>query len=343
MVNDQPKFEPDPRYRPGDESPPPIRIAVSGAGGHVGYGLAFQLASGALFGFQQSLTLSLLETPAAMKRLQAMRLELRDCAFPLLDDVLFSDDPHEAFADADWIVMLAGQAAKIDAGSRLDLVRANGPIYVEHGRVINLVAPRAKMLVVADPCNTNCRIAMKYAPNVPVQHWFALNRLDRMRATALIAEKAGVPVKRVNRVTVWGNHSGKIFPDFHNAFIGEQRADQVINDPDWSRRVLEPMISHREKELFALHGASPSATATYAILGTIRSINTPTPVRRRFGAAVRSDGSYGVPQDLVFGFPLRSDGQHWSIVEGLYIDEYAESRLNENIEELEQEAVVAGV
>jgi malate dehydrogenase len=334
----------NPRDRLGDEPPPPVRIAISGAAGRVGYGLAFQIASGSLFGFRQPLTLSMLETPPAMKHLQAMRLELRDCALPLLDDVLISDDPHEAFADADWIVMLASRVAKPSAESRHDLVRANSPIYAEHAAAINNVALQARALVVAEPCNTNCRVAIKYAPNLPAERWMALNRLDRMRATALIAEKAGVPVARVNRVTVWGNRSGKIFPDFHNAFIGERPAHQVITDSRWAREVLEPTISGREQELFENYGATPSGTAVQAILGTIRSSTAPTPVRRRFGAAVRSDGEYGVPRGLVFGFPLRTvDGQTWSIVEGLYLDEYAQSRLEQNVEELEREAVIAGV
>ena len=185
---------------------------------------------------------------------------------------------------------------------------------------------------------------MKNAPNVMAERRFALNRLDRMRATSLIAEKARVPLTRVNRVTVWGNRSEKIYVDFHNAFIGDRPANKVILDPEWARKVLEPTVGRREEELFHLTGALPVGTATQAILGTIRSVSTPTPPGRRFGAGVRSDGSYGVPHGLIFGFPLRTeDGKSWSITEGMYMDEYADSRLEENIEELELESVVAAI
>jgi malate dehydrogenase len=328
---------------PGDEPPAPVRIAISGAAGHVAYRLIFDIASGGLFGPTQPVSLNLLDRAASLDLLRATRLEVMDGAFPLLADLRISDDPNEAFAEADWIVLLASTLPKSPAVSRADLVRANGPIYVEHGRAINRVAPSARILVVADPCNTNCLIALKNAPDVPREHWFAMNRLDRMRATALIAEKAGVPVARVHCVTVWGNRSPKVYVDFHNAFIGDRPASQVITDRDWARQVLEPTISQRGSQLRQLRAGSPSATAVQAILGTIRSIASPTPFRQSFGAAVVSDGSYGVPNELVFGFPLRTDdGQIWSIVEGLYLDEYAESRLAENVEELELEAVVAG-
>ncbi|HEX4142834.1 MAG TPA: malate dehydrogenase [Pirellulales bacterium] len=330
-------------FQPGDEPPVPVRIAVSGAAGRVAYDLMFPIAAGGLFGLGRPVSLSLLDLPKRMQLLEATRLELQDCAFPLLSELRLSDDPAEAFADADWIVLLGGTGLAHNGMSRLDLIRENGPIYVEHGKAINHVAPTARILVVAEPCNTNCLIALKQATDIPEERWFALNRLDRMRATAMIAEKAGVPVARVNRVTVWGNHSEKIYVDFHNAFIDDRPAGQVITDRAWVRGVLEPTVARRERQIQKLRGATPAGTAVQAILGTIRSICTPTHLRGRFGAAVISDGSYGVPRELVFGFPLRTeDGQTWSIVDGLYLDEYAESRLAENVEELEHEAVVAG-
>jgi malate dehydrogenase len=285
-----------------------------------------------------------LDVAGATQLLTAIKLELQDCAFPLLADLHLTVQADEAFADADWIILLACAAAARWDAPRMDLVRANAPLYAEHGQVINRLAARARMLVVAEPCNTNCLVAMQQAFNVPHEHWFALNRLARMRATALIAEKARVPVSQVNRVTVWGNHSEKIFVDFHNAFIGERPAYQVISDPQWPRDVLEPAIARRASDVFRLRGSAPAATAIQAILGTIRSISNPTPFGRRFGAAVCSDGSYGVPQGLVFGLPLRTeDGRSWSIVDGLYLDEYASSRLAENIDDLQREAVVAGL
>lgn len=335
------------RYSQGDEAPPPVRVAITGAGGRIGHTLAFQIASGALFGFHRPVSLSLLDRPEAMNLLQAMEMELQDCAFPLLEESSISHDPYEALAEADWVIMLASQAGQsLDLArcSRLDLVRANGPIYAEHGRAINKVAANARMLVVAEPCNTNCRIAMSYCVNVPPEHWFALNGVARRRACGLIAAEAGVPVSSVNRVTIWGNHSSKMYIDFYNAYIGNRPARDIITDPEWPHRVLEPKVTSRDAELYALSRSSPWATAAHAIMGTMRSITTPTPYGRRFGAAVRSDGSYGVPHGLIFGFPLRSeDGRTWRIVDSLYLDEQANRRLLENIEELEREAVVAGL
>ncbi|HEX4148590.1 MAG TPA: malate dehydrogenase, partial [Pirellulales bacterium] len=299
---------------------PPITLAISGAAGAVGYGLVFRIAAGAMFGAQRHVSLRLLEHSDQMQRLQATAMELTDCAFPLLDSFLVTDDPLEAFAGADWIVLLAGSPVDVPRTSRVDVLKANGQIYVEHGRAINKASPSARILVVAAPCNANCMIAMSQAHDVPKQHWFALNRLDRMRATALIAQRAGVPVSQVSRVNVWGNHSDLMYIDFHNAFIGDQPAHEVVNDVQWAHEKLQQAVAHRSAEIFRLRGRSPIATATQAILGTIHSICTPTQFERRFGAAVYSDGSYGIPRGLIFGFPLRTeDGLQWSIEQGLYL------------------------
>jgi malate dehydrogenase len=269
-------------------------------------------------------------------------MELTDCAFPLLDSFVVTDDPLEAFADADWIVLLAGSPVDVPRPSRIDVLKANGGIYVEHGRAINQASPSARILVVAAPCNANCMIAMSQAHDVPKQHWFALNRLDRMRATALIAQKAGVPVSQVNRVNVWGNHGELMYVDFHNAYIGNAPAHEVIQDLQWSHETLQKSVANRSSEIFRLRGRSPIATATQAILGTIHSIVTPTPFERTFGAGVFSDGSYGVPDGLIFGFPLRTeDGQQWAIEQGLYLDEFAQTKIDRNVAELEYEAVLA--
>lgn len=328
----------------GRTAPVPIRVAVSGAAGRIGYSLVFRIAAGALFGANQPVSLSLLEAPAAMHALAAIDLELRDCAFPLLSYLQLSDDPEEAFADADWIVMLAGAHQRFGQQSRIDLVRENVPLYVEHGRAINIASKYARVLVVAEPCNTNCLAAMRQATDVPREHWFALNRLERMRATALIAEKAHVPVSRVNRVNIWGNHSEKLYVDFHNSFVGDRPAHTVIQDTEWVRNVLQPTVQNRNAEIYRLRGASPAATTAQAILGTIHSLSTPTPYRHRFGAAVVSNGNYGVPRNLIFGFPLRTeDGHTWSVVNDLYMDDYAQGRLEDNVAELQHEAAVAGL
>lgn len=321
---------------------PPVTVAISGAGGAVGYGLAFRIAAGAMFGAQRRVALRLLEHPEKMRWLQATAMELADCAFPLLDSYVTTEDPLEAFADADWVILLAGSPRDVPKPSRIEMLRANGGIYVEHGRAINRACPAARILVVAAPCNANCMIAMSKAQDVPKEHWFALNRLDRMRATAMIAQKAGVPVGEVNRVIVWGNHSDLMYVDFHNAYIGNRPAHEIIRDVQWAHETLQKGVAHRSEEIFRLRGGSPVATAAQAILGSIHSIITPTPYEQRISAAVCSDGSYGVPHGLVFGFPLRTeDGQEWKIEQGLFLDEFAQTKIDRNVSELEYEAVLA--
>jgi malate dehydrogenase len=321
----------------------PIRVAVSGAAGQIGYSLVFRIASGAMFGLNQPVSLRLLETASRRPQAEALEMELKDCAFPLLSDVRHGDDPGDVFQGADWVILLAGATRRAEGQTRAELLRANAPIFVEHARSINAVATSARVLVVANPCNTNCSIAMSHARDVPPRRWFALSRLDQLRATALLAEKAGVPATEVTRVTVWGNHSESCYPDFHNSWIGDRPAPSVITDRAWVRQVFEREVAGRSLEIIRRRGASPAATAAQAILGTLRSIVTPTPLEHRFSASVVSDGSYGVPRGLVFSFPLRTeDGISWDIVRGLYLDEHAQSRLAANVAELEHEAALAG-
>lgn len=317
----------------------PIRIAISGAAGRVGYALCFRIANGGLFGPENPVALSLLDLPEKRSALDACSMELRDCAFPLLRDVAIGTDPVRAFEGAEWIILLGGKPFRPELQGRLDLLRENAPIMIEHGRAINKASPTARVLVVANPCNTNCLIAMTHAYNVPREHWFALNQVFRMRAIALIAAKAEVPVNQVTRVTVWGNNSETAYVDLTNARIGQRPALQVIGDPDWRREVLEPAISERGREIIKGWAGSPAGSAAQAILATIRAITTPTPYERWFGAGVVSDGSYGVPRGLVFGFPLTtSDGKTWSIAQDLYLDLFAQERIAQNVAELELEA-----
>jgi malate dehydrogenase len=319
----------------------PIRIAVTGAAGRISYALLFRIAAGAMFGPNQPVELSLLDVPSAGPLIDATMLELHDGAFPLLASVRGSTVAAEAFDRADWIILTATGASPHPDQSRTDLLRANAPIFQAQGRAINEAAPSARILVVANPCNTNCQIARSFARDVPEEHWFALTRLNQNRAQAMLADKAGVPVDQVTRVTVWGNHSRSVFPDIRNAFIGDRPAPEVIADESWARDVFEPTIGGRGEQLLRLRGASAAGSAAQAILATVRSLTTPTPFLHRFSAAVVSDGSYGVPRGLVFGFPLRTeDGASWSIVENLYLDEYAQGRLAANVAELEFEASV---
>jgi malate dehydrogenase len=316
----------------------PIRVAVTGAAGRISYSLLFRIASGAMFGAGQPVELSLHDVPETAPLLDATMMELHDCAFPLLRTIRCSSDAAEAFESAHWIILIASVPYQ-PGMSRSELLRANGPIFQHQGEAINEAAPSARILVVANPCNTNCLVAQSVARDVPVEHWFAMTRLDQNRAKAMLAAKAGVTPDRVTRVTVWGNHSASVFPDFHNAFIADRPAPEVIRDVEWVRTVFEPGVAHRGQHLYRERGASPAASAAQAILDSIRSIINPTPIKLRFSAAVASDGSYGVPRGLFFSFPLRTeDGKTWSIIQDLYLDQHAQERLVANVVELENEA-----
>ena len=318
----------------------PIRIAVTGAAGKVGYSLLFRIAAGAMFGPEQPVELSLLGSPEGQARLDPIQMELFDCAFPMLVQVQATTDAFQAFDGADWVILL-GSTPYRPGLQRSDLLLANGPICREHGQAINEAAPGARILVVANPCNTNCLVARSVAPDVPSGHWFALTRLDQSRARALIAEKADVSPDRVKRVVAWGRHGPTIYPDFHNSTIDDRPAYEVIDDPHWVRTTFEPSTRERGRQILRARGSSPAASAAQAIIGTVRSLITPTPFGHRFSAAVVSDGSYGVPYGLIFGFPLRTeDGKTWSIVPGLYHEDYALERLAQNVSELEQEAAI---
>jgi malate dehydrogenase len=317
----------------------PIRVSVTGAAGRVSYSLLFRIAAGAMFGPDERVALSLLDVPAALPSLDTTMMELDDCAFPLLSSVRASTDAAEAFAGADWVLLL-GDVTPRPGTTRPEALRANGPVMQSQGRAINESAKTATVLVVADPCNTNCLVARSAARDLAAEHWFALTRLDQNRARSMIARKANIPVDQVTRVTVWGNHSPSVFADFHNAWIGDRPAHEVIHDGAWVRDVFEPAVSGRDETVRGTRGLSPAASAAQAILGTVRSLTTPTPLGHWFSAAVVSDGSYGVPRGLVFGFPVHTeDGRSRSIVESLYLDEHTQNRIAANVAELELEAL----
>jgi malate dehydrogenase len=318
---------------------PPIRVAVSGAAGRIAYALVFRIANGGLFGPQQPVSLRLLDVPETADVLKACELELRDCASLLLTDLSSTTEPRRAFEGADWIILLGGHPFTPESRNRLDLLRANAPIMVEHGRAINQVAPTARILVVTNPSNANCMVARSQAPGVPAEHWFALTHVSRMRAVGLIAEKVGVPPSQITRVAVWGNNSESAFIDLHSARIGDRPALEVINDPEWVTDVLGPTIARRPDEIYRLRGTMPAGSIAQAILGTVRSIVTPTPYGRWFTAGVVSDGSYEVPRGLVFGFPLSTaDGKGWSIEPNCYLDETVRQRIAANVAEIQHEA-----
>jgi malate dehydrogenase len=320
----------------------PIRVAVTGAAGRISYALLFRIANGGMFGPDRPVALSLLEVPEAMPSLDATMMELDDCCYPLLRSIHASTNAAEAFAGADWIILIGGAAYR-PGMNRLEAVRANGPIFMAQGRAINESSKNARVLVVANPCNTNCLIAKSMAHDVPPGHWYAMMRLDQNRARSMLAHRANVPVDRVTRVTAWGDHGPTVFADFWNAWIGDHPAHEVIRDPDWAREVFEPSVASRGYKIYNIRGASPAGSAAQAILGTIRVLTTPTPYEHWFSAATASDGSYGVPRGLVFGFPLRTeDGLTCSIVQNHFLDVHAQARIAENVRVLECEAAILG-
>lgn len=320
----------------------PIRVAITGAGGQIGYALLFRIASGGLFGPDQPVSLGLLEITPALPSLNGTLMEIEDCAFPLLASVKATDKAEEAFADADWVILVGGLPRK-DGMSRADLIRANGPIFTGQGRAINEAAgANVRVLTVANPCNTNGLIARSHAPRVPAERWFAMTRLDQNRAMAQLAAKAGVGVGQVTRMTIWGNHSDTQYPDYKHARIAGRPAPEVITDASWLTDTFIPTVAKRGSAVIKARGASSAASAANAALDSVRSASFPTAKDDWFSAGVVSDGSYGVPAGLIYSFPLRTeDGKSWRIVEGLDIDDDSRQRIDASAQELiaERDAV----
>lgn len=315
----------------------PIRVAVTGAGGQIGYALIFRIASGAVFGPDQPVELRLLEITPALPSLGGTIMELDDCAFPLLANVKASDQATEAFDGADWVILVGGLPRK-DGMTRADLIRANGPIFTGQGQAINDAAgPNVRILTVANPCNTNALIAKSHAPKVPADRWYAMTRLDQNRAAAQLAIKAGAPVGHVTKMTIWGNHSDTQYPDYTNALIGGKPAPEVISDHAWFEETFVPTVAKRGSAVIKARGASSAASAANAAIDSVRSASFPTPAGDWFSAGVVSDGSYGVPSGLIYSFPLTSDGKNWSVVKGLEIDAHTQAKIDASAAELVSE------
>lgn len=321
----------------------PIRVAVTGGAGQIAYSLLFRIASGETFGPDQPVILQIIEIPEAMGALKGVRMELDDCAFPLLQDVILTDDPRVGFKDANW-ALLTGGKPRTAGMNRADLISANGRIFVEQGRAINDYAARdIRVLVVANPCNTNALVAHRNAPDIPADRWFAMTRLDENRAKAQIAAKAGVSVGAVTNMAVWGNHSDTQFPNFEMARVNGRPLLEVIPDRQWLENDFLKTNQQRGKAIIDARGKSSAASAANAAIDTVRSLLHPTPAGDWFSAAVVSDGSYGVPEGLVFSYPLRSrGGGEYEIVQGLELSAYARQKLQLSWQELlEEKAAVA--
>jgi malate dehydrogenase len=323
---------------------PPIHVALTGAAGQIGYALAFRIASGQMFGPDTPIHLHLIEIEPALPALEGVIMEFEDCAFPLLKGVTATADLNEGFNDVNW-ALLIGSVPRKQGMERKDLLDINGQIFTGQGQAIEKnAASDVRVLVVGNPCNTNCLIAMNNAPAVPRDRWFAMTRLDENRAKSQLAIKAGVSVSEVDRVAIWGNHSATQFPDFKNARIGGQSAENVIGDRNWLENEFIPSVQQRGAAVIAARGASSAASAANGIIDTVVSITTPTEGDDWNSVALCSDGSYGVPKGLICSFPTRSDGSNIEIVQGIQLDEFGQGRLTASVAELESErSLVAGL
>lgn len=317
----------------------PLRVAVTGAAGNIGYALIFRIASGEVFGPDQPVILHLVEVPPVLKALNGVEMELDDCAFPTLAGVVKADSDHleDGFAGCNW-VLCVGSIPRKAGMERGDLIRVNGPIFTSTGQAIqNAAAKDVRVLVVGNPCNTNCLIAMANAPDVPRDRWFAMTMLDQNRAASQLAIKAGRPVASVKNVAIWGNHSATQFPDFFHATIDGKPAPEVIKNDAWLQGEYISIIQKRGAAVIEARGASSAASAANAALDTVKNLVRPTPRDTCFSAAVCSDGSYGIDEGLIFGFPLKSDGQHWKMVEGVEHNEFARGKIQATLDELRSE------
>ena len=315
----------------------PIRVAVTGAAGQIGYSLLFRIASGSLFGPDQPVALNLIEIEPGMKALEGVCMELDDCAFPLLKDIRPTADLNEGFSGANWS-LLVGSVPRKAGMERGDLLGINGKIFTGQGQAIQAnAASDVRVLVVGNPCNTNCLIAMNNAPDVPQNRWFAMTRLDENRAAAQLAAKANCQVSEVSNVTIWGNHSATQYPDYYNSKIGGVSAPEVIADDTWAHVNFIPTVQQRGAAIIQARGASSAASAANAAMDTVRSLTRPTPSGNWNSVCVASDGSYQSKEGLITSFPIRSDGENWEIVQDLPINEFAREKIDASINELAEE------
>jgi len=319
----------------------PVRVAVSGAVGNVSYALLFRIASGQLLGPDKPIALQLLDIEPALPALEGVVMELDDCAFPLLHTVEVTADAKTAFDGASW-ALLVGSIPRKEGMERGDLLKVNGSIFGPYGEALNAAAASdVRILVVGNPCNTNCLIARANAPDIPDERWFAMTRLDQNRAKAQLAKKAGVLVSEVANVAIWGNHSATQFPDYQNATIQGQVASEVIGDEGWLKGDFLKTIQERGAAIIKARGASSAASAANAAVDSVRSIWEPTPAADNVALAVPSRGEYGIPEGLQFGFPVRSTGKDWDVIEGFTHDDFAKEKIKITTDELisEREAV----
>jgi len=315
----------------------PIKVVVTGAAGQIGYSLLFRIASGEMFGSDQPIALHLIEIPNALGALDGVVMELHDCAFPLLQSIVPTADLDEGFRDVNW-ALLVGSVPRKAGMERKDLLGINGKIFIGQGQAIEKnAAADVRVLVIGNPCNTNCLIAMNNAKEIPHERWFAMTRLDENRARAQLAHKAGVEITRVTNMTIWGNHSATQYPDFYNAKIDNHRANEVITDEKWLKEEFIATVQQRGAAVIKARGLSSAGSAANAIVDTVRFLNHDTPRDDWHSVAVCSDGSYDVDRDLISSFPVRRRGGKWEIVQKLPINDFSRAKIDKSVAELNEE------
>ncbi|AOZ07135.1 malate dehydrogenase [Cupriavidus malaysiensis] len=314
----------------------PMRVAVTGAAGQIGYSLLFRIANGDMLGKDQPVILQLLDLPQAQAAVKGVVMELEDCAFPLLAGVVITDDPKVAFKDAD-VALLVGARPRSKGMERKDLLEANAQIFTVQGKALNDVASRnVKVLVVGNPANTNAYIAMKSAPDLPRENFTAMLRLDHNRALSQIAAKTGKPVASIEKLFVWGNHSPTMYADYRYATVDGQSVKDLINDPVWNNDVFLPTVGKRGAAIIEARGLSSAASAANAAIDHVRDwvLGTNGKV---VTMGIPSNGEYGIPQDVMFGYPVTTANGKYEIVKGLEIDAYSQEKINITLKELEEE------
>jgi malate dehydrogenase len=324
--------------------PEPVRVAVTGAAGQIGYSLLFRIASGAMLGPDQPVILQMLEIPPAMDALRGVGMELDDCAFPLLAGMVQTDDANQAFEGAQY-ALLVGSRPRTAGMERADLLEANGAIFTVQGEALSdNAADDIRVLVVGNPANTNCLIAMSNAPAIAPERFTAMTRLDHNRALAQLAAKAGVTVNDITKMTIWGNHSATQYPDIFHAEIGGRSAAAVVDDQAWLEGDFIPTVQKRGAAIIEARGASSAASAASAAIDHVHDWALGTPSGDWVSMAVPSDGSYGAPDGVITSYPCTTKDGTYSIVGGLDVDEFSRSRMEATWAELaEEREAVAGM
>lgn len=313
-----------------------VRVAVTGAAGQIGYAAIFRIASGQMFGTDTDVELQLLELPQALGTLEGVKMELDDCAFPLLKNIVCTDQMETAFSGADWIIAI-GSVPRKQGMERSDLLQVNGGIFGPLGKAMaKYAAADCRLFVVGNPCNTNCLIAMQ-SSGLPKDRFFSMTRLDENRSRTQLAHKAGVDVTKIKKMTIWGNHSATQFPDFANAEISGRPAAEVIKDTNWLQKEFITTIQQRGAAVIKARGASSAASAANACIQSVYSLTHDTPDGESFSVSLHSNGEYGVDKGLIFSFPCRMENGRLQIVEGLQQDEFGKENFNATLDELRKE------